>query len=301
MFTTETGSPVTMLIAATKPVRSLRPAVLSAAVVVVAGAAAPSFAAAEPSPHAKSSAMVSCQPVLVKSTYGGRIARNSHLSLIRHGKVRGINAHTGASTMVRFRNGSGRWLESKSGARYAMANQPLYRNGRPGGPYVIAAKLNTDRSVACAGISELRVHAADTASVAADGSLPEYGYTETSLSASNVNGKPLLNHTTLEVCGKTPTHFDGATLTRHPATDVWCYKGAGAYLNDPYGMERDQFGNYVSGSAGQYRHFVNYNGATVAGAKRPAVRPDTGAAFLNTPIVWRIVAPKVVTTNGFGF
>jgi hypothetical protein len=42
-------------------------------------------------------------------------------------------------------------------------------------------------------------------------------------------------------------------------------------------------------------------GATVAAAKRPAVNPITGKVIPGTPIVWRIYAPKVLTTNGFGF
>lgn len=43
------------------------------------------------------------------------------------------------------------------------------------------------------------------------------------------------------------------------------------------------------------------SGGTVAASKRPNVRPDTGKAMLNSPIVWRPVVAKVVTTNGFGF
>ena len=74
----------------------------------------------------------------------------SQLARIRDGEVLALNADTTAKTTIRFTSHSGRWLQSKTGARCALAGQSLTRDGRRGGAYLIAAKVNKDRSVLCA-------------------------------------------------------------------------------------------------------------------------------------------------------
>ena len=155
MFITDPGSHAMLTADSTSSrVRGLRAGVLLAAVALT-GAAPPAVAAAGDIAQPRSSAMLSpCRPVAVRTVYGGRIARNSHLSPIRNGKVLALNLNTGAKAMVRFGRGSGRWLRSTQGERFAMADQSISQNGRRGGAYVIAAKLGTGRSVPCAGISD---------------------------------------------------------------------------------------------------------------------------------------------------
>ena len=265
--------------------RGLRAGVALAA---LASVAVPSAGAAQ------SPSRMSCHVVPVGEVHGGSIAPMSHLTRIEHGTVLALNANTGAKTTIRFTSRSGRWLEGKSGARFAMAGQALTRDGRPGGAYLIAAKLGRGRSVLCAGSTDLTAHAADTASKPATGTnLPLQGVEE--VAGSTYNRVQLLeNHSPQKVCTNTPTHPDGATLVSRPSATVWCYSGRGAWLNDPYGTERQApSAPFTGGYFGDanHTHRVVYNNYVVPAAKRPATKPN-GEAILNSAIAWRTYSPN---------
>jgi hypothetical protein len=261
--------------------RGLRAGVALAA---LASAAVPSAAAAQ------SPSRPSCHVVPVGEVHGGRIAPMSHLTRIEHGKVLALNANTGAKTTIRFTARSGRWLESKSGARYAMAGQALTRDGRRGGAYLIAAKLGAGRSVLCAGSTRVTAHAADTAGRSASPGMTLVDVSITEVLASSFNRVELLrNYSTQRVCTNTRTHPDGAapsTTNPNPSPGISCYSGRGAWLNNPDGRERDETGTPVGP-----QHFVTSNNATVPAAKRPSTRPN-GEAVPNSAIVWRIYSPN---------
>jgi hypothetical protein len=116
---------------------------------------------------------------------------------------------------------------------------------------------------------------------------------EISLSAGNAAGTPLINHATLNVCTSSFPHPDGAKLVSILLPDSggisYCYTGPGAGLNDPNGTERDAGGVYYSDP--NYCHVVWSQGYEVPAAKRPSV--VFGQVNILTPIVWRVVAPRV--------
>jgi hypothetical protein len=260
-------------------------------VAAIAGAAIPATASTQ-------TRKMQCTRIAQASSHGGSIAANSNLSPIRHGRVLTIDPNTGAKSRSRFTARSGRWMTGADGTRYAVAGQWISHGGHAGGRQLIAAPMRPGHRVPCAGPSPL-AQAADTASVAADGSLPASGYIETSSSSTNVHAL-LVNYATRDICTNTNVHPDGAPLSAvnpHPSTNVWCYTGRGACLNDPNGIERyspAEGGGYIDDTA--HRHYIQYLGATVAAAKRPATYPD-GRIIPNSPIVWRPVAKNATLCN----
>lgn len=249
-----------------------------------------------------------CEPVKVVDTHGKGMIPGCQLSEVVEGKVLCIHVNKGKPAKCEFRTGarsSGKWLEGvRKGddADFAMAGQAISREGKKGGPWIVASKTERDGGMPCKkskpGKKPKSVAKRDSGSVAADGSLPGYGYTEVSLSSTNLSGEPLENYATLNVCGNTPPpHPDGATHVSHPSANVWCYTGAGAGMNDVNGMERYSpalGGKYIDDS--EHRHFVNYNGGTVPAAKRPNTKPN-GELISGSPIVWRIVNPNAKIAN----
>jgi len=264
--------------------------------VAVAALASAGFASAASARAAAppAASTLTCRTVAVDAVHGGPIPGRSQLSQIVHGKVLSMNPNTGTTSMVRFARHSGRWLRSPSGARYAMAGQAISRDGRPGGSYVIAARLGSNRTVLCAKASALQVFAADTAAAEpAATQLPASGVEETPGSSRNV-ARLLENHSTQTICLTTPVHPDGAPRVSHPSSGIWCYRGRGAWLNDQYGTERQTpeapvYGAYFTDVI--HTHRIVYNNAVVPAAKRPNAKPN-GEAILNSPIAWRAYSPS---------
>ena len=260
-------------------------------VAAIAGAAIPATASAQ-------SRQIQCTRIAQASSHGGSIAANSNLSPIRHGMVLTIDPDTGAKSHSRFTAQSGRTMTGADGTRYAVAGQWISRGGHAGGSRLIAAPIQPGHRVPCAGPS-LLARAADTASVAADGTLSASGVTETGVSSTNAGGL-LVNYATRDICTNTKVHPDGAALSTvnpHPSANVWCFSGRGACLNDPNGMERyspAEGGKYIDDSL--HRHYVAYNGSIVPAAKRPSTYPD-GRLIPNSPIVWRPVARNATLCN----
>ena len=258
-------------------------------VAAIAGAAIPATASAQ-------TRQIQCTRIAQASSHGGSIAANSNLSPIHHGRVLTIDPNTGAKSHSRFTARSGRWMTGADGTRYAVAGQWISRSGHADGPRLIAAPMQPGHRVPCAGPS-LLAQAADTASVAADGTLPASGYTETAGSSTNAHAL-LVNYATRDICTNTKVHPDGAPLiSANPSANVWCYTGRGACLNDPNGIERyspAEGGGYIDDTA--HRHYIQYLGATVAAAKRPSTYPD-GRIIPNSPIVWRTVARNATICN----
>ena len=190
----------------------------------------------------------------------------SQLARIRDGEVLALNADTTAKTTIRFTSHSGRWLQSKTGARCALAGQSLTCDGRRGGAYLIAAKVNKDRSVLCAWTSDLRAHAADSA-----GNVAVPVRICRPLGSSRKPYPPEMSR--VSCCRTTRSRRSARTRRRiwtalrvsNPFTGVWCYRGRGAFLNDPYGRERDQYSNYLTSV--QYTHRVIYGNYVVPAAK----------------------------------
>jgi hypothetical protein len=251
-----------------------------------------------------------CEPVRVEDQHGTGMLPNCQLGEIVDGKVPCVHVSKEKTSMCRFRTGkhaSGKWLEGiKRGEHtdFAMAGQAITRKGRRGGAWVVASKTTHDAGLPCKkpppGDPPKRDSSSlkrDTASVAADGTLPASGYTEVGASTTNVHA-PLVNFATRQVCANTPPpHPDGAALSSQPSASVWCYTGAGAGMNDPNGTERYSpalGGTYIDDP--QHRHYVTYLGATVPAAKRPPTKPD-GTILTSYKIAWRPVAPNAKIAN----
>ena len=231
--------------------------------------------------------MARCDPVPIKTTHGTRYEAYCRLARVEHGEVPCAHANTTRVTRCTFTPSSGRWITSTSGDIFAIAGQSIARNGRRGGLYTIASKRGKN-GPPCAK-PRPTAGAADSAGVSTSTELSSSCTVETTLSAANASGKPLLNHATREVCTSSFPHPDGATPIRRPSPGIYCYKGTGAALNDPNGTERNANGVYLTGSA--RCHVIWSGGYEIFAAKRPAVRtyPAPGAIDPTTPIVWRPV------------
>ena len=111
---------------------------------------------------------------------------------------------------------------------------------------------------------------------------------EVLLSADNASGMKNENYATLDVCNAT-TNPDGASPS---PSNPSCLIGWGAALNDVYGTERDDRGNYRADA--DHCHV-----ALVAGYEAPAAkRPNTAfGKTTKSAIVWRPVAAGVPIAN----
>jgi hypothetical protein len=126
------------------------------------------------------------------------------------------------------------------------------------------------------------------------------GYLEKAGSTTNVSDRPLESYATRTVWTNMPTHPDGAPRSPEdttPGTYPYGYTALGAAMNDSNGVER-----YAPAQGSMYiddpyhRHFIIYNGATVAAAKRPLTRPD-GTIIVNSAIAWRTVNKNAHIAN----
>ena len=266
------------------------------AFALAAVAIAPATASAAPVPPN----MMGCKMVKPRTAHGGFIMGNSTLSPIKNGRVRTFEPTTMKTVYARFKSNSGKWIVTRDGKRYALADQWISRNGRKNGNLVIAAPNMPGRRVMCTPRMGFRAMAADTASYPSDGSLASSGYTEVNGSTKNVNERPLENYATYDVCGNLAVHPDGAARSPtnpNPSPGIFCYRYKGAGMNDPYGVERyspAQGGTYIDDP--YHRHFISYTGGTVAAAKRPNTYPD-GRVILNSAIAWRTVNNRATIAN----
>jgi len=274
----------------------------AAAIIALASVGLCSIAPTEADATTRDAASaLTCRMIAVSAEHGGPIAGRSRLSRIVHGRVLSMNPNTGRTSMVRFTKRSGRWLESASGAHYAVSGQAISRDGRAGGGYVIAAQLAGHRSVPCAKPSGLQALAADTASAEAAGTNLTSSAVEETPGSTRNRARLLENYSTQKLCLTTPTHPDGAPQISHPSSGVWCYRGRGAWLNDPRGTEWRMpeapfAGGYFIDT--EHTHVILYNNAVVPAAKRPATKPN-GEMIVNSPIAWRPYAPNLRFPAGY--
>jgi len=237
-------------------------------------------------------------PVAATKLHGKGLYGNTRLARIDDGTVPCLHVETAELARCRFTRNSGAWIESQSG-RYAKYGQAIGLDGKPGGEYVVAAKVSTSGLVAA-----IQPSGHDAEGVPAGTELAAAGVVETMASLFNVTGLRLENYATREVCTTTYPHPDDATLTReywNPTSTggvwIYCYSGRGAGLNDANGQERDASGYYLSGT--QYMHVLWSNGYEVPGAKRPSTKsyPAPGSVLVNTALIWRPVNPDVRIAN----
>jgi hypothetical protein len=237
-----------------------------------------------------------CAPVTVTQVHGEGFLGNSRLARIEDGKVGCINMETGEKADCVFstsvENPSGNWVETANG-NYAKTGQAITLGGVPGGEWVAAAQVSEEGTVPC-----IAPVGRDSTGTSVGMELSGSCLVEISLSAGNATGTPLINHATLEVCTSSFPHPDDAQLIKtiidaEGGVISYCYTGPGAALNDVGGTERDASNNYYTGP--NYCHVIWSSGFEVPAAKRPSVA--LGQVRIQTPIVWRPVAPRVHIAN----
>ncbi|MEO7795176.1 MAG: hypothetical protein ABIV06_10420 [Thermoanaerobaculia bacterium] len=251
-----------------------------------------------------------CVPVEVRTTHGGRLLPNTRLARIENGRVPCLHVEEGTVASCLFSTGgdavSGSWLDGPEG-EFAQIGQAVSLDGKPGGDYIVAARVGAGNSVSCSESTGM-----DTAGRVSPGI--ELGVICTvedilqEWNALSVYGWfPLINYSELQVCAANDPalrpHPDGLDPVRSYALpgssldNVFCFTGAGASLNDINGTERDETTNYLAGEA--YCHVVISGGFEVPGAKRPATKsfPAPGIVNVKSLITWRPVNPNVEIAN----
>jgi hypothetical protein len=268
---------------------------LFSAAALSAVAVAPAVAFAKPAAMASSvkPRLSLCEPVAVETVHGTRMEAYCRLARIEHGNVSCVQVDTAKATTCRFLPRSGRWLESTSGDTFAVAGQPISRNGKPGGRYIVASKLSKDGRPPCAKPkSKPTARAADEAGTSTGVPMGGACTIEVNNSPYNAHGRPMQNYATREVCTSSYPHPDGATLVRRPSPGVYCYTGLGAALNDQSARERDANGHYLPGPEACHVSWTAppaQGGKEYFAAKRPnaVAYPLPGHVVTNSPIVWR--------------
>ena len=258
--------------------------------------------------------VTTCAPIEIQALHGANFIANARLAKIENDTVPCMHADEGTVASCSFSTASGRqtgeWLESPQG-NYALVGQSIALDGRPGGEYVIAARVSDAAPPACVESAGM-----DTMGRVAEGTeLANICTVEDVLTAYNAmrprqgwGWEPMWNFADREVCSSNNPainpHPDGATLTRsYPRSgtgpdDTFCYIGYGAGLNDLNGAERDFLGDYYVGDG--FCHYLQSSGLEVPAAKRPATfsLPVPGGVNTKSTIVWRPVNPNVVIANG---
>jgi hypothetical protein len=234
------------------------------------------------------------EPVVAKVLHGKDFLGNSRLAKIDNGTVPCLHVETAAAARCVFTRTSGSWLDSGKG-RFAKVGQAITLDGKPGGEYVVAAKINPDGTVPA-----LDPAGHDDEGVPAGTELAAACVVETMSSPYNVTGQRLVNYATREVGTSSYPHPDGAQLTREEwngAVWIYYYIGQGAGLNDVNGTERDQNGIYLPESV--HCHIIWQNGYEVFGAKRPSTKsyPAPGVVWTTTALIWRPVNEAVQIAN----
>jgi hypothetical protein len=257
---------------------------LTAGLALAAGPAGAHASSANKSP-----VMSLCRPVPVKTFHGKHMEARCRLARIDHGTVPCVTLNTAHSARCVFTPTSGQWLESTRGRLFAIAGQPISRDGSKGGNYVIASRLGKDNRPPCAeDDSKPKASISDYTGTPSGIELDDTCIVEAMGSPDNAGGREMNNYATLEVCSTTHGTIDqrSAIFTGSPQPGVYCYKGEGAGLNDYNGYERDQSGAFYQGNP---CHVIWTGGNEIGGSKRPAVRsyPSPGRVDPNTPLVWR--------------
>ena len=234
------------------------------------------------------------EPVVAKVLHGKDFLGNSRLAKIDNGTVPCLHVDTAAPARCVFTKTSGSWLDTGKGL-FAKVGQAITLDGKPGGEYVVAAKINPDGTVPA-----LDPAGHDAEGVPAGTELAQACVVETMSSPYNRTGQRLVNYATREVGTSSYPHPDGAQLIREEWNGtVWVYYyiGQGAGLNDSHGTERDANGVYLPES--EHCHVVWQNGYEVFGAKRPNTRsyPAPGVVMTTTAILWRPVNAAVQIAN----
>lgn len=234
------------------------------------------------------------EPVVAKRLHGKNFFGNTRLAKIDNDSVPCLQMDTAAPARCVFTRTSGSWLDSGKG-RFAKVGQAITLDGKPGGDYVVAARINPDGTVPA-----LAPAGHDAEGVPAGTELAGACVVETLLSSTNATGRRLVNYATREVGTSSYPHPDDAQVIRQQWNGTaWSYYyiGEGAGLNDMYGTERDQNGIYLNGAA--HCHIIWANGYEMTGAKRPGTKsyPSPGAVVTTSPILWRGVNNAVRIAN----
>ena len=259
-------------------------------------------------------------PVLAKRLHGKGFFGNSRLGKIENGKVPCVDATTAKPARCAFTKRarstgllggllcplldtlgivrcppakSGSWLESPNGD-YALTGQGISLQGKPGGGYVIAAKISPNGTVPV-----LEPSGRDSAGTPVGSELAGACTIETIGSRSNANpALRLENYATLQVPTSDHPHPDGAARTSSTPDGVFRYTGRGAGLNDRNGTERDEFDRYLPRSSACHRGWNAASSTEFPAAKRPlntAYYPQR--VLPKTPIAWRAVHPTLAIAN----
>ena len=259
-------------------------------------------------------------PVLAKRLHGGGFFGNSRLGKIENGTVPCVDATTAEPAQCAFNKHatstgllggllcplldtlgivqcppakSGSWLESPNGD-YALTGQGISLQGKPGGGYVIAAKINPNGTVPA-----LEPSGRDSAGTPVGSELAAACTIETIGSRSNANpALRLENYATLQVPTSDNPHPDGAALTSATSEGVFYYPGRGAGFNDRNGTERDEFDRYLPRSSACHRGWNAASSSEFPAAKRPLNTSYYPQRVLpKTPIAWRAVHPTLAIAN----
>lgn len=260
----------------------------TAAAALAIAALAPSVSSAAQPPITSP-----CKPVPVRETHGKGFEALCRLAFIDHGTVPCLSVNTARPRTCRFTPRSGAWLESTTGAAYALAGQSISPRGVPGGRYVIASRRSRKEPTPCMqDPNRPRARTSDSAGTASGSELAGSCTVEVFGSTKNASGLPLANYATRTVCSSTFGSLDQLTAEYigSPQPGVYCYKGQGAGLNDISGRERDRNNVYLTGS--KRCHVAWSGGYEVFAAKRPATisYPAPGRVDAKSPIVWRPVS-----------
>ena len=229
----------------------------------------------------------------MRETHGKGFEALCRLAFIDHGTVPCLSVNTAKPGTCRFTPRSGAWLESTTGAAYALAGQSISPRGVPGGRYVIASRRSRKEPPPCMqDPNRPKARTSDSAGTASGTELAGSCTVEVFGSTKNASGLPLANYATRTVCSSTFGSLDQLTAQYigSPQPGVYCYKGQGAGLNDISGRERDRNNVYLTGS--KRCHVAWSGGYEVFAAKRPATisYPAPGRVDTKSPIVWRPVS-----------
>jgi len=151
-------------------------------------------------------------PQEILTVHGGGFAPVSRLALIEDDRVWCLDLDTYEPVRCRFTADSGSWAQTPT-RRYALAGQAIDRDGQPGGPFVVAASVGTDGTVAGVDVSTLRDASGLDNAVGFSAQLPlgfGHGVLEMLNAATNVTGQPMRNYATRTVCAGSDPHPDGA-------------------------------------------------------------------------------------------
>ena len=236
-------------------------------------------------------------PQEILTVHGGGLAPVSRLALIEDDRVWCLDLETYEPVRCRFTAESGSWVRTPTG-RYALAGQAIDQDGQPGGRFVVAASVGTDGTVPGVDVSTLRDAGNLDNAVGFSSQVPlgfGQGVLETLNAATNVTGLPLRNYATRTVCAASDPHPDGAPMVGSPSPGVFCYRGAGAALNDINGWERDEFGNYLPDE--RCVHRLRVAAFEIPAAKRPATGGYPPTVHQRSQILWRPVDPRVRIAN----